>query len=270
AYEDEQKVYQEIHYFQIKMKDVKSAKRIYRMIAEAMPYPLLIRFVTSKGILWIGAIHERVEKTGLLKMQDVFSSNPEIDEKLYLTNWAFSRADTYNLKAFYENLLNQMVQIELKERYEAVTDQELTDNIVKLDKIIALEKEIDFYISKAKKETQMNKRIEWQMKANTLKEKKEKKIKREKNEEQKNTNKLTRQENIIQKKKKNKNILSGKIMDKKRIPSSSPDSTQVNIEKMKELFPEIVTEGKVDFDMLKTVLGEIIDDRSERYKFEWH
>src|SRR5699024_9384315 len=59
-------------------------------------------------------------------------------------------------------------------------------------------------------------------------------------------------------------------MDNNRIPSSSPDLTQVNIEKMKELFPEIVTEGKVDFDMLKTVLGEEIDDRSERYKFEWH
>lgn len=61
SYEDEQKVYQEIHYFQIKMKDVKGAKRIYRMIAEAMPYPLLIRFVTNKEILWIGAIHERIE-----------------------------------------------------------------------------------------------------------------------------------------------------------------------------------------------------------------
>src|SRR5699024_6459267 len=59
-------------------------------------------------------------------------------------------------------------------------------------------------------------------------------------------------------------------MDNNRIPSSSPDLTQVNIEKMNELFPEIVTEGKVDFDMLKTVLGEEIDDRSERYKFEWH
>lgn len=55
-----------------------------------------------------------------------------------------------------------------------------------------------------------------------------------------------------------------------RIPSSSPDLTQENIEKLKELFPEIVTEGKVDFDMLKTVLGEQVDDRKERYRFEWH
>jgi adenine-specific DNA-methyltransferase len=59
-------------------------------------------------------------------------------------------------------------------------------------------------------------------------------------------------------------------MDNNRIPSGSPDFTQDNIEKLKELFPEIVTEGKVDFDMLKTVLGEEVDDRNERYRFEWN
>lgn len=59
-------------------------------------------------------------------------------------------------------------------------------------------------------------------------------------------------------------------MNTNRIPSSSPDLTQHNIDKLKELFPEIVTEDKVDFDMLKTILGEEVDNRNERYKFEWH
>ncbi len=59
-------------------------------------------------------------------------------------------------------------------------------------------------------------------------------------------------------------------MDNNRIPSSSADLIQDNIKKLKELFPEIVTEGKVDFDMLKTVLGEEVDDRDERYSFTWH
>src|SRR5699024_9615501 len=47
AYEDEETVYQEIHYFQIKMKDLKNVKQIYRITDEAMPYPLAIRFVTK-------------------------------------------------------------------------------------------------------------------------------------------------------------------------------------------------------------------------------
>lgn len=55
-----------------------------------------------------------------------------------------------------------------------------------------------------------------------------------------------------------------------RIPSSSQDLIEENIEKLKGLFPEVVTEGKIDLDMLKTVLGEAVDDRQERYRFEWH
>lgn len=35
------------------------------------------------------------------------------------------------------------------------------------------------------------------------------------------------------------------------------------------IFPEVVAEGKVDFEKLKTTLGEIVDDRPERYSFAW-
>lgn len=178
-YEDEKTIYQEIHVFQIKMKNTKNIKQIYRIIAEAMPYPLLIRFITSDETLWIGAIHEKVEKTGLLKMQYLYSSTPDIDERLYLTSWAFPWSDRYNLRTFYENILNQMIQIELKEKYEAVTDERFENNTTQLEIIRTLEKEIAFCVSKAKKEAQMNKRIEWQMKANQLKSKKEKYIKGE-------------------------------------------------------------------------------------------
>ena len=37
-----------------------------------------------------------------------------------------------------------------------------------------------------------------------------------------------------------------------------------NIEKLKALFPEIVTDGKIDFDMLKTLLGEEVDASNEK------
>jgi len=43
-----------------------------------------------------------------------------------------------------------------------------------------------------------------------------------------------------------------------------------NIEKLKDLFPEIVAEGKIDFDALRETLGDYIDDRPERYNFNWH
>lgn len=54
-----------------------------------------------------------------------------------------------------------------------------------------------------------------------------------------------------------------------KINSSSLDITQDNIEKLKGLFPNVVTEGKIDFDMLKIVLGDEVDDNREKYQFIW-
>ncbi|MCG8208178.1 site-specific DNA-methyltransferase [Tenacibaculum finnmarkense] len=42
-----------------------------------------------------------------------------------------------------------------------------------------------------------------------------------------------------------------------------------NIDKLKELFPEIVTEGKIDFKVLQDVLGENIEEEDEYYRFTW-
>lgn len=57
-------------------------------------------------------------------------------------------------------------------------------------------------------------------------------------------------------------------MDK--LESTSLDIKKMNIEKLKELFPNVVTEGKIDFDVLREVLGEDVDDSKEKYQFTWH
>lgn len=57
-------------------------------------------------------------------------------------------------------------------------------------------------------------------------------------------------------------------MDK--LEGTSMDITKENIEKLKELFPNCVTEGKIDFDMLQIILGEEIDNNREKYQFTWN
>ena len=54
------------------------------------------------------------------------------------------------------------------------------------------------------------------------------------------------------------------------VDSKSMDIVADNISKLKELFPEAFTEGKVDFDALKEVLGSYVDGREERYSFTWN
>lgn len=56
-----------------------------------------------------------------------------------------------------------------------------------------------------------------------------------------------------------------------KMSGESLDITAENIKRLKELFPEVLTDGeKIDFDMLKTVLGEVIENEQERYQFTWN
>ena len=51
--------------------------------------------------------------------------------------------------------------------------------------------------------------------------------------------------------------------------SQSKNLIQENIEQLKKLFPEIVSEGKIDFKSLQQVLGEEIEEEEEFYRFTW-
>ena len=50
----------------------------------------------------------------------------------------------------------------------------------------------------------------------------------------------------------------------------SADIVADNIEHLKALFPEAFTEGKIDFNVLKQLLGGEVDEREEKYGLNWH
>jgi len=50
---------------------------------------------------------------------------------------------------------------------------------------------------------------------------------------------------------------------------TSLDIKQDQLEKLKELFPEVFTEGKVDWEKLKASLGEDVNFNNERYVLNW-
>ncbi|HGF5205979.1 TPA: site-specific DNA-methyltransferase [Vibrio parahaemolyticus] len=65
------------------------------------------------------------------------------------------------------------------------------------------------------------------------------------------------------------------MSEMEKITGSSPeakslDITNQNIEQLKQLFPDVFSEGKIDFEALRAVLGEEIDDSEERYNFTWN
>lgn len=54
-----------------------------------------------------------------------------------------------------------------------------------------------------------------------------------------------------------------------RVSAYSMDIEGANKEKLKSVFPECFTEGKLDIDKLLNLCGEYIDEDFEKYKFEW-
>ncbi|MFA6808530.1 MAG: site-specific DNA-methyltransferase, partial [Eubacteriales bacterium] len=59
-------------------------------------------------------------------------------------------------------------------------------------------------------------------------------------------------------------------MTETNLTGTTPDITVQNIEALKSLFPEVCTDGKIDFDKLQQLLGKNVDTNSERYNFSWN
>jgi adenine-specific DNA-methyltransferase len=52
--------------------------------------------------------------------------------------------------------------------------------------------------------------------------------------------------------------------------TKSVDMTVDNLDALQRLFPDAFVEGKVDFDVLKQLLGGAVDERDEKYGLNWH
>jgi adenine-specific DNA-methyltransferase len=61
-----------------------------------------------------------------------------------------------------------------------------------------------------------------------------------------------------------------KVLNAQDGETKSLDIVAENIEKMKSLFPESVVEGKIDFDVLKQLLGSTVEEDEEKYGLNWH
>src|SRR5579859_5860276 len=59
-------------------------------------------------------------------------------------------------------------------------------------------------------------------------------------------------------------------MKRDHVSKTSISLSEERLQQLRELFPEVFREGKIDFDALKAALGaEVLDQRTERYSFTW-
>ena len=61
-----------------------------------------------------------------------------------------------------------------------------------------------------------------------------------------------------------------RLIDKDNAVAHSADLVQANIARLRALFPVAFTEGRIDFEVLKSLLGAKVDEREEKYGLNWH
>jgi adenine-specific DNA-methyltransferase len=64
-------------------------------------------------------------------------------------------------------------------------------------------------------------------------------------------------------------------MPMQRVTADHPEAKSLdvvaqNIEQLKRLFPEVVVEGKINFDVLRQILGDAVESRDEKFGLNWH
>ncbi len=61
-----------------------------------------------------------------------------------------------------------------------------------------------------------------------------------------------------------------KTLDLNNPQTKSADAVADNIDTLRSLFPEAFREGRIDFEVLRQLLGGALDERDEKYGLNWH
>lgn len=168
VYEDDKELYQEIQFLYVKTKDKGDSTKIYKMLAHLIPYPLVILTDGPDSFTIYTGRFEKLS-TGFLKLVNVYPYPVYQDENLEEVLQQISLIDLprQNLKTFYDGLRNEIATATAKSQYgEAVGN--ITDE--EKDQLDALKKQIEDLRGQIKKERQLNRKIDMQMKLKKLKD----------------------------------------------------------------------------------------------------
>lgn len=168
VYEDDKELYQEIQFLYVKTKGKGDSTKIYKMLAHLLPYPLVILADEPDSFTIYTGRFEKLS-TGFLKLVNVYPSSVYQDENLEEVLQKISLIDLprQNLKTFYDGLRDEIATATAKSQYG-----EAVGNITgeEKDQLDALKKQIEDLRGQIKKERQLNRKINMQMKLKKLKD----------------------------------------------------------------------------------------------------
>lgn len=167
VYENEKELYQEIQFLYVKTKYKGDSTKIYKMLSHLIPYPLVILADEDDSFTIYTGRFEKLS-TGFLKLVNVYPSPVYQDEDLEEVLQQITLIDLprQNLKTFYDGFRDKIATATAKSQYG-----EAVGNITgeEKDQLDTLKKQIEDLRNQIKKERQLNRKIDMQMKLKKLK-----------------------------------------------------------------------------------------------------
>lgn len=168
VYKDDHELYQEIQFLYVQTKNKGDSEKIYKMLSRLMPYPLVVLTNESASFtIYTGRFGQLT--TGFLRLVNVYPSPIYQDKKLKNVLLQLSMHDLprQNLKVFYDGLRDKIATATAKVQYG-----EEVGNITgeEKDNLDNLRKQIENLRVQIKKERQLNRKIDKQLKLKKLKD----------------------------------------------------------------------------------------------------
>lgn len=167
-YEDDIEIYQEIQFLYVKTRGKGNTTKIYNTLAGLIPYPLIILMDENNRFTIYAGRFKKI-KTGFLKLIKVYSS-PEYDveniQNILEKRISLVNLPRQNMKVFYDELRNKLATASARVEYGGEVGN---ITIEEKDQLDYLKKEIEKLRVRIKKERQLNRKIDMQIKLRELK-----------------------------------------------------------------------------------------------------
>lgn len=148
--------------------------RLFDFMQKFIPYHILLVVYTDKVMSWNGCLKRVNENDNAKRIiekvfftEDIPINNPTIHQKKFYSGLSFVGLDKTNLKTLYNGYLQQIVALnaaEVRGEYAPQPVERTQQDVVYLEKIAQLEKEIITLTNMATRETQLNLRVEYNLK----------------------------------------------------------------------------------------------------------
>ena len=257
-YRDAEREYLEIAVLKLDLRPAAHGERLVELVHRAVPYPVLL-IAWRDGTPELSLAHKRqslgeVDKTVIDSEIIVARSYGDCAHEpvtAFRDALALARQPRDTLHALYQGWIDTVQAFRTATITGAfclpITAAAAADREAALREYRSLDDRIANIHSAASKEKQMSRRAEMNMELARLRA-----------EPRCREGETVRERRVMEK------IVVGDP------ETRSADVVADNLERLQALFPEAFSEGKVDFEVLRQLLGGAVDESEEKYRLNWH